>query len=127
MRLYNKKDFLKLPEGTVYFDKPYEKDGIRKLLVGNMHIKGESLKSDFCINSDINASDFKLSHNDLEHDYFWNKIFEGEDVDLDFECGYCNGMYDDDDQYYVLNKNEVKEIIKVLTEAYNMAYKNKQE
>lgn len=25
MKLYNKKDFLKLPEGTVYFDKPYEK------------------------------------------------------------------------------------------------------
>lgn len=90
-----------------------------------MHIKGESLKSDFCINSDINASDFKLSHSDHEHDYFWNKIFEGEDVDLDFECGYRNGMYDDDDQYYVLNKNEVKEIIKVLTEAYDMAYKNK--
>lgn len=126
MKLYNKKDFLKLPEGTVYFDKP-EIDGQDCLWVGNLHIKGESIKDFDFFHSNINSSWFKNCDDSNDQVALWNKVFSGEDIDLDFDSYNRDGMYDDDDQYYVLNKNEVKEIIKVLTEAYNMAYKTKQE
>lgn len=127
MKLYNKKDFLKLPAGTIYFDKPYELDNIAKLYVGKMHIKGESLNNDFFIDGDINSSWFKEAHSDTEGINLWHRLLKGEEFDVDFACGYRDGMYDSTDQYYVLNRSEVKELIKVLTEAYNMAYKNKQE
>lgn len=126
MKLYNKKDFLKLPEGTVYFDKP-QIDGHDCLWVGSLHIKGESIKDFDFFHSNINSPWFKNSDDSNDQVDLWNKVFAGEDVDLDFDSYNRDGMYDDDDQYYVLNRNEVKEIIKVLTEAYDMAYKNKQE
>lgn len=126
MKLYNKKDFLKLPEGTVYFDKP-QIDGHDCLWVGSLHIKGESIKDFDFFQSNINSSWLKNCDDSNDQIDLWNKVFAGEDVDLDFDSYNRDGMYDDDDKYYVLNKGEVKEIIKVLTEAYDMAYKNKQE
>ena len=124
MKLYNKKDFLKLPEGTVYFDKP-QIDGHDCLWVGSLHIKGESIKDFDFFHSNINSPWFKNCDDSNDQVDLWNKVFAGEDVDLDFDSYNRDGMYDDDDQYYVLNKNEVKEIIKVLTEAYDIAYKDK--
>lgn len=126
MKLYNKKDFLKLPEGTVYFDKP-QIDGHDCLWVGSLHIKGESIKDFDFFHSNINSPWFKNCADSNDQVDLWNKVFAGEDVDLDFDSYNRDGMYDDDDKYYVLNKSEVSELIRILTEAYDMAYKTKQE
>lgn len=124
MKLYSKKDFLKLPEGTVYFEVPDSPSKNQCLWVGSLRIKGESLGENDFYNSELNSSWFKNCDSSDQNVVAWMRVFDGEEVDLDFESYTRDGMYEDSDQYYVLNKNEVSDLIRVLTEAYDMAYKH---
>ena len=123
MKLYNKKDFLKLPDGTVYYDVPKkDENGYQPLWLGDLRIKTLSIEDVDYYSANLNGSCFKECTDSRDDYYFWDRVFNGEDVELEIGSESRDGMYDDTDLYYVLNRNEVKELIEVLTDAYKEAY-----
>lgn len=114
MKLLNKKEFLKLPEGTMYFEKPKE---AMACYFGNLCVKGESLSRDF-YEIDLISPDLSPVLNEQYWESF-ERLDKGETLKIDFNYGGRNGMYDDTDMYYVLDKEDVKSLLDVITEAYN--------
>lgn len=125
MKLYNKKDFLKLPDGTVYYEVPKkDENGYQPLWVGYLRIKTLSIGEVDFYSANLNGSWFKECKDSKDDYCFWDRVFKGEDVELEIGSESRDGMYDDTGQYYVLNRNEVRELIEVLTDAYDKAYRD---
>lgn len=119
MKLVRRKDFLKLPEGTVYFDAS-KCDG--QIIVGgfgDLHIKGESIGNVDYIHNNINHPYVKECNDDVDIIDSWNLLIDGKEVDFSFDEYERDGMYDETAEYFVLDKVEVKSLISVLTDAYN--------
>lgn len=115
MKLLNKKEFLKLPEGTVYFEKVKAENAC---YFGHLFIKGETLQPDDYYEIDLISPDLSPNSHSEGYECF-DKLNKGETLNIDFNYGGRNGLYDDTDMYYVLDKEDVKSLIDVITEAYN--------
>lgn len=114
MKLVNKKEFLKMHEGTVYFEKVKDKSACH---FGHLLIKGETLPPDDYYETDLISPDLCPNGNSEIYESF-NKLDKGETLNIDFNYGGRNGFYDDTDMYYVLDKDDVKSLLDVITEAY---------
>lgn len=115
MKLLNKKEFLKLHDGTMYFEKPKDENAC---YFGDLCIKGESLSSHDFYEIDIISPDLSPILNEQYYESF-ERLEKGETLKIDFNYGGRNGMYDDTDMYYVLDKEDVKSLLDVITDAYN--------
>lgn len=113
MRLVNKKEFLKQHDGTLYFEKVSD----NACYFGDLCVKGESI-SDFDFYSmDLNSPDLSPYRNEQYYESF-ERMDNGESLKVDFYYGGRDGMYDDNDMYYILEKEDVKSLLDVITEAY---------
>ena len=115
MKLVNKKEFLKMHEGAVYFEKV--KDPSDAMWLGCLHIKGESCGDVDFFNIDLLNP---LLSPEMNEEIFksFERLDNGENLKIDFNCSGRDGMYDDTDMYYVLDKDDVKSLLDVITEAY---------
>lgn len=89
MKILKLKDFLKEPEGTVFMS-------YKPVLTRGLYTKGESLETD---------------------DFIYNDVLpygEGDKVILD-GAGSRWGMFDVDEEFLVLDKEDVYAIIRLLT------------
>lgn len=111
MKLMHKKDMLKLnhevvfhnytgafPEDlNIFCDPCGESDFIYQPLIGAFHSSGSNHDMDM-----INLAEA-------------NDKYE---IPVDYECASRDGMFEDDDRYYVLSKGDLKKLIDRLTTAY---------
>jgi len=111
MKIIGKKEFLKMPEGTVFFER---KDAV-SMFVGDLRIKGESIGDKDFYFTTISSPFFSEG----EHCDNFFAMFEGEEREVCFDTEAREGLYDDSTEYFVLDKSEVKAMINALTEAYN--------
>lgn len=111
MKIVNKKEFLKMPKGTVFFERI---DDV-SMFVGNLRIKGESIGDVDYFYTPINNPFF--SEGETFDNYL--AMFEGEEREVCFDTEVREGLYDDCLEYFVLDKSEVKAMIDALTDAYN--------
>lgn len=58
-------------------------------------------------------------YEDNEHSDNFFAMFDGESRTVDYEEECRDGLYNDDDMYYVFGRSEVKQLIDVITNAYN--------
>jgi len=105
MRILNREEFFKLPEGTVYSE--YD-----PLDFYGLFIKGEQLQSDYVELELIGNLDYQDSD---EYSETLEKAREtGNSFKLDFESYDRNGMYSDDQLYAVYEKEDIEGLINVL-------------
>lgn len=118
MKLVNREDFLKLPEGVVYYDAELTDKG--EVVIGgfgDLHIKGESCTYDY-IENNLNGATPVEWKTDVDICESWEAMIGGKDIDFTFDVCGRDGMFDENAKYLVLNKKEVKSLIDELTEAH---------
>ncbi len=104
MRIVNKTEFLKLPEGTLYSE--YEPQIFKGLF-----IKLESINdSDFMYRDLI--GNVKCSSSNERCEIMDNAELYGNDFDLCFESTSRNGMFSSGELYSVYSENDKNELIK---------------
>lgn len=118
MKLLTKKEFLKLQDGTVYFEKVKPIDECYPCYFGSLCIKGESIGDVDFVSTDLNSPNLSPICHEDDYESF-ERMDRGENLKIDFRYAGRDGMYDDTDMYYVLDKEDVKSLLDVITEAYN--------
>lgn len=115
MKVYNRKEFLKLPEGTFFTRHDDSSVGV----ITNLERKGETTPNgnDFYYGEvlDLDSDDDHYHGHRLEQAALQARQ-EGisAEVPLDIGCGGRDGVFDEDELYLVLNKDEIQEIIDML-------------
>lgn len=107
MKLFEFKDFLKLPSGTIFsYYEPCIFNGLYK--------KGDSIKDIDFFYTDLIAP-VKCESSDKYADLMmdWNV---GEDVELEFDVGEREGLFEQEQLYAVYSKEEIVELIKSLVD-----------
>lgn len=113
MKIVNKKEFYKLPEGTLYSE-------YKPQVFTDLHIKEATF-----YNLDRNPTDYVemclignlLVQNSNEYSDTLEKAEEtGSSFKLDFEMYGRNGMYQDDQLYAVYEKVDIEGLINVLNQ-----------
>ena len=107
MRIINRKDFLKMPAGTLFTK-------YKPCVFGDMMIKGESLSNDFFCQQIVDAVDCDNSEefNDILLDAGEN----GTDFSMDFDCEMRDGMFDDGELFAVWGEDDVQALVDRLKE-----------
>lgn len=108
MRIVDKKEFLTLPEGTVY-------SGYQPCVFDGLFIKGETWDNDFLENNLI--AELDCSGSDERFDILSKVENTGESFKLDFDCYGREGLFDDEMKYAVYEKEDVEGLIKTLQES----------
>ena len=108
MKLYNRTDFLKLPEGTIFCKgKPYYFE--------DLSVKGESLPNDFIYLGlqwiDSNGEDDCAKLDDM--------LYEGESCPLQTAYGR-DGCFNDEDIFLVYEDKDIENIMSHLDAAYGL-------
>ena len=114
MKIVSKKELLKLPIGTVFVNANIESWNIEPEL---MVLTGV-MNNDFSyqlLNQNIEASNFEE-----QVEIFENRLKDGADFDLDWECTMREGFFDDSMYYAVYSKEDVKSLIGELEKSLNM-------
>ena len=111
MKIVNRQEFYKLPEGTLYSEfKPY--------YFGGLYIKGETLSynnipSDF-VTEDL-IGNIESDNSDEYHDNIVQAVENKTSLKLDFDCAGRDGMYEEDMMYAVYEKDDIAQFILRLT------------
>lgn len=123
MRLVNKTEFLKLPEGTMYFEYVRDANGRECAWFGNLCVKGESLeKSGDFFYRDLQSPALFFGEANLEIFFALDIMKEGHSCSADFDYEGRDGFYDDTHKYWVLEKTDVESLFCVIGKAYQDAY-----
>lgn len=101
MKLYKFKDFLKLPAGVVF--SYYE-----PCIFRGLYKKYDSIQDIDFFYTDFIAP-IKSSGSDEYNDKLMNWK-EGEELDLEFDVGEREGLFDEEQLYAVYSENEIKEL-----------------
>lgn len=115
MKIINREDFLKLPEGTLFTKyAPYGFD--------ELEIKGETLKdaNDFFYQRIVDAVDANDSNECV--DILEISACEGKPFNLDLNCQSRDGLFDDDQQFSVWEKPDITNFIERLQQAIKDGY-----
>lgn len=112
MKLLNREEFLKLPEGTLYAK--YEPH-----IFGGIQVKGESNKKcgDFYTMEMINPS-YEGFNNFSDAIDFFNK---SKQCELDFNCYGQDGLFDEDQLFAVFEAKELSKMIELLQTGLKLA------
>lgn len=113
MRIINLKEFLKLPEGTLYvkFD---------PVLFDELSIKESSISDlDWIYSPIINVD--AIDSADI-YGITNESLVEGSSFDLDINCTTREGMYDESQLFAVYEKSDVKQLIQKLNDSLERAY-----
>lgn len=112
MRLYKRKDFIKLPNNTIYSrvtkGSPYLMDGLFCKVGGN--------EVDWAEQDLISEAGFPNNINDgMEaQDYVMNLRDTFKDFETDLECSGRDGVFDDEDLFVVWGRGDVFKLINYL-------------
>lgn len=106
MKILNREEFFKLPQGVLYSE--YEPDD----LFYNMFIKGEQLKSDYVEMSII--GNIEANSSDERYETIDSAKENKNSIKLDFEKYGRNGMYDEEQLYALYEKQDLEDLIKCL-------------
>lgn len=107
MKIINKKEFLKLPANTVFSD--YEPCNF-----GPLMIKGDNVGNDYSEQQIADA--IKCSDSGEFIDLLEKAGKEEISVDMDFDCEYRNGLFEDDGLYAIWEKKDIQALIERLGE-----------
>lgn len=115
MKLIDRKTLLQMPKGTVFAKKTQIFEETSPILV-----LGECLKNDFFY---VNISSFSYGNGSIDTcDAFWSLEKNlGENIEMELWEGR-DGMFDDEEMYYVFSKDEVQQMVDELTEALKTGY-----
>jgi len=105
MKILNKEEFFKLPQGTVYSE--YD-----PLTFHSLFIKGEQLTVDY-IELDL-VGNIEYNNSDEYCEILEEAKETGKSFKLDFENYGRNGMYSDDQLYAVYEKEDIEGLINTL-------------
>jgi hypothetical protein len=116
MKLLNREEFLKLPEGTLYAK--YYQDLFGDICVKDASIGAEEEIGDFYTMPLINISDdvFDNDHSDAS-----DSFVKTMQCDLDFDCYGRDGFFDKDQLFAVFEAKELSEITKILQTVLKLA------
>jgi hypothetical protein len=116
MKLLNRKEFLKLPEGTLYAK--YYQDIFDDICVKDASIGVDEEIGVFYTMPLINISDdaFDNDHADASDSFVKTKQCE-----LDFDCYGRDGFFDEDQLFAVFEAKELSEMTKILQTALKLA------
>ncbi len=107
MKIISRKNFLKMPVGTVF--SKYE-----PCIFGELMIKGESLRNDFFCQQIVDAVDCDSS--EKLHDTLINAAENGTNFNMDFDCEMRDGMFDDSELFAVWGEDDVQALVDRLRE-----------
>lgn len=113
MKIINLKEFLKLPEGTVYvkFD---------PVIFDELSVKESSISNLDWIYSPIVNVD-AIDSTDI-YGITNKSLVEGSSFNLDINSTTREGMYDESQLFTVYEKSDVKQLIQKLNESLERAY-----
>lgn len=110
MKIVNKQDFYKLPEGTIYSDyEPCVFDGLK---VKQSTIYDKNKPIDFIFESLIGNIDAESSGHFV--DILGEAEKQGVSMVLDFDCGERDGLYEETALYAVYEKTDIEHFISKL-------------
>ena len=112
MKIINKDEFLKLPEGTLYCE--YE-----PCFLSSPLIKGENCGHDDYYESEITDIDFD-STGDM-FDKYEEMEKEGKSYPLELHCYGRNAMFNDKQLFIIYEKTDVESLINKLTECLEVS------
>lgn len=121
MKRVNRKDFLQMPVGTMFFTQSSIQDA---LFLGDLCVKGKNIGSvDFYVNN-LNEPYIESDDSSLNEDsVFMSHLLSGNDMGLDFNNEYARGNKGDEEYYYVLSKKDVKSLLDKINNVYK-SYKD---
>lgn len=121
MKRVNRKDFLQMPVGTMFFTQSSIQDA---LFLGDLCVKGKNIGSvDFYVNN-LNEPYIESDDSSLNEDsVFMSHLLSGNDMELDFNNEYARGNKGDEEYYYVLSKKDVKSLLDKINNVYK-SYKD---
>lgn len=113
MKIINKGEFLKLPEGTLYCE--YEPCTVSRPL-----IKGESLmvSNDYC---ESEITDIYFDSTGDMFDKYGEMEKEGKSYPLELHCYGRNGMFNDKQLFIIYEKIDIELLINKLTECLEVS------
>lgn len=124
MRLVNRAEFLKLPNGTIFTKAldGYQQQDLR--VKRGTYDKG-NVRSDFVCST---LYPFELGMNPDEDDYAWDLIIdEGKNINACFDCTYRDGMFDEGELYLIPSSEDIQGLIDVLSSSSQMKKDNNNE
>lgn len=104
MKIINRKQFLRLPEGILYAK-------FRPCLFGDLAIKEESISNDWRY-QDLLELDVKDSQE--WQDVLFEGMEKGTSIPMDFNCVSRDGLFDETQLFAVLEKEDVISLIERL-------------
>lgn len=110
VKIYNRTDFLKLPENTIFVK------GARCYFIGDMCIKGETWGNDFLYSSLYN---FDADDSGNWANKFDDALENGTSLEADFEIAQRDGLYEDDAVFLVYEKEDIKKLIELFNGVLN--------
>lgn len=115
MKLIDKKTLLQMPRGTVFAKKSQTHCETNPILVLR-----DCLERDFTC---VDVSNFCTGRDWTENDDAYLKLEDQPGINIEMHLSeYRDGLFNDDEMYYVFSKNEVRQMIDVLTEALKTGY-----
>jgi len=113
MRIYNRKDFLDLPEGTVYIK------GMETTFHENIQIKKETIRDDQGKPIDWFYIDLAMFEADDPHEYICNfEAMQHDQASIPMEAVKArDGCFEESDLFLVYEKSDLEVLIKLLGES----------
>ena len=105
MKIMNRVEFLKMPEGTLF--SKYE-----PCVFGALQIKGDSLSNDFCVQQI--ADSVKCSGSDELFNILFAAKETGDSFEMDFEVEGRDGLFEDEQLFAVWEAKDVLALVKRL-------------
>lgn len=115
MKLVNRQELLQMPKGTVFA----KKDETFMQTIPIM-ILGDCFENDFTY-IDLSSFYYGGSSEDSCNAYFYLEDELGQSLEMEL-AELRDGLFQDDEMYYILSKNEVQQIIDALTKSLKSAY-----
>ena len=120
MKLINRKEFLQMPKGTVFAKKE-----IMTPHTFLVQVLVRTFDDDF-MSVDITSFAYWKDGLDTADAFYRMEVNPSESFEM--ELGITrDGLFEDEEQYYIFSRNEVQQMVDVLTQALKDGYNDKEE
>ena len=120
MKLVNRKEFLQMPKGTVFAKKTSvttETCPVQVLV--------RTFDDDF-MSVDITSFSYWKDGLDTGDAFYRMEVNPSESFEMELGIER-DGLFEDEEQYYIFSRNEVQQMVDVLTQALKDGYNDKEE